>query len=433
MFGKAALVGVLSATWFGVGLGDEPFVDEYAYITQSYQPDLIFAGKANDRAWLEWVAFDLVPLPKCLINVSFRAVGIARPGRSVAMAWYRDTSLTWGSPQALVAARVPSVLMGALGCVAIFLLGVLVKDEPTGWVAAAFLAANPLYRLHAHRAMSEAPCEALTLLALAVGLWAWRAILSRTRSAWGLTALIAAGFLAGLSVLAKFSGIIALFGFGGWCVLGLALPGVAAERKWVLALGTIMACLAAWLVFVELNPSMTAYPAGRLPVRLRYLADMDPWERFLYFVDHRRETSRSQQRMFSHNALESPADRAAVVLVQGFGRFGPLGPSKSESTRRYDPAQDFGIVIWLPLVLAGLAASIALGRRQRINGEMPTAWALVVWAGLTLAVVTAYLPMAWDRYQLPIQAPASLLAAVALARAWEWSRPRSSTAGAKQC
>jgi hypothetical protein len=62
---------------------------------------------------------------------------------------------------------------------------------------------------------------------------------------------------------------------------------------------------------------------------------------------------------------------------------------------------------------------------------MPTAWALAVWAGLAMAVVTAYLPMAWDRYQLPIQAPATLLAAVALATGWEWSRRRSSLAGTK--
>ena len=198
--------------------------------------------------------------------------------------------------------------------------------------------------------------------------------------------------------------------FAAWCLLGLALSGIASERKLILALGTVMACLSAWFVFVELNPSMTAYPAGRIPIRLHYLADMNPWERFLFLVDYRRDMARSQQRMFPHNALETPVDRASVVAVQGFGRFGPLGPRKSDSTRRYDPSQDFGAMIWLPLVLAGLAASIALGRRQRREGTMPTAWCLVAWAGVSVAMVTAYLPMAWDRYQLPIQAPAALLA-----------------------
>ena len=341
-------------------------------------------------------------------------VGIPRPNRSVALAWYRDTRVTWGTSQALTFARLPSVLMGAVGCVAIFWLGVLVKDEPTGWIAAALLAVNPLYRLHAHRAMSEAPCEAFMLLSLALGLWGWRAILTRPSVASGLVAMVGAGLLAGLAILAKFNGIIALMCFSAWCVLGVALSGIAAERKLVLALGTAMACLSAWFVFVELNPSMTAHPAGRIPVRLHYLADMNPWERFLFLVDYRRDMARGQQRMFPHNALESLMDRASVVAIQGFGRFGPLGPRESVSTRRYDLSQDFGATIWLPIVLAGLASAMALGRRQRREATMPTAWCLVAWAGVSVAVVTAYLPMAWDRYQLPIQAPAALLASLAL-------------------
>ena len=51
------------------------------------------------------------------------------------------------------------------------------------------------------------------------------------------------------------------------------------------------------------------------------------------------------------------------------------------------------------------------------NPRPPRAWALVIWSVLALLVVTVYLPMAWDRYQLPIQAPAALLAALLLASA----------------
>ena len=121
--------------------------------------------------------------------------------------------------------------------------------------------------------------------------------------------------------------------------------------------------------------------------------------------------------MFSHNALHSLSDRAGVVAVQGFGRFGPLGPRKSDSTRRYDLRQDWGAFLWLPVVLAGVITAIRLGKQQHRQSQAPTAWALVVWVGLALLVVTAYLPMAWDRYQLPIQAPAALLAALPLASA----------------
>ena len=50
---------------------------------------------------------------------------------------------------------------------------------------------------------------------------------------------------------------------------------------------------------------------------------------------------------------------------------------------------------------------------------------MLVQFGVALPVVTAYLPMAWDRYLLPIQAPAALLAAGAVVAAagrlrWLW-------------
>ncbi|MBV8309417.1 MAG: hypothetical protein JO344_03350, partial [Planctomycetaceae bacterium] len=153
---RAGLIGILSAAFFALGLGDEPFVDEYAYITQSYQPDLLFAGRADDASWLDVLSYDLVPLPKYLINLAFRASGTPRPSRRDALAWYEDTSYRWGSRTDLFIARLPSVMLGALGCMAVFSLGTLFQDASAGIIAAFLMAANPLYRLHAHRAMSEA-------------------------------------------------------------------------------------------------------------------------------------------------------------------------------------------------------------------------------------------------------------------------------------
>ena len=162
---------------------------------------------------------------------------------------------------------------------------------------------------------------------------------------------------------------------------------------------------------------MTAHPAGHLPAPLRAIAELGPWQRFRFLVEHRGRVSSEQQEMFAHNALHSLTDRAGVVMVQGFGRFGPLGPRKSVSTLRYDLHQDWGALLWLPVVLAGVLTAIRLGTHQQRLSQPPLGWALVVWSALSLLVVTAYLPMAWDRYQLPIQAPAALLAALPLASA----------------
>ena len=128
-------------------------------------------------------------------------------------------------PEALTVARLPSILMGAIGCVAIFLLGVLVKDEPAGWIAAVLLAVNPLYRLHAHRAMSEAPCEAFLLLSLAVGIRGWRGDPGAAVGGAGLRGPASRpGLLAGLAILAKFNGVLALFMLRRLVPAGLGLP-----------------------------------------------------------------------------------------------------------------------------------------------------------------------------------------------------------------
>src|SRR5262249_40370634 len=105
--------------------------------------------------------------------------------------------------------------------------------------------------------------------------------------------------------------------------------------------------------------------------------------------------------------------------VQGFGRFSPFGPSETDSRVRYQVGQDWGVVLWVPIVLIGLIRSIRLGWIQLQSGAAPTALALVIWAVVAWAVVALYLPMALDRYLLPIQAPNALLAATALSPLWD--------------
>lgn len=411
------LVAILAASLFALDLGDAPFADEYAYITQSYQPDLLYAGRWNDPAWLEPVGYDLVPLPKYLINASFRAAGIPRPTRRDAIAWYQNIERRWGSDRELLIARVPSVLAGSLGCVSVFALGTLVAGRAAGATAALLLAVNPLYRLHAHRAMSEAPCEALLLTALALGLWAWKSLVEHRSRIAPLGAMTAAGFAAGVSILAKFNGLLAIPILTTWAVLGWTLLAGDRARQVFLGAGLALSILIAAGVFVCLNPFMTARPAERLPVEMRAIAEMNIGRRFLFLVNHRREVSQQQREIFPHNALPTLSDRARVAAVQGFGRFGPFGPRKSDSTIRYDLAQDWGVLVWLPLVALGVGWSAVLGQRQRDAGLPPTGWAIACWTGIAMAVVVGYLPMAWDRYLLPIQAPAALSAALPLAGA----------------
>ena len=81
---------------------------------------------------------------------------------------------------------------------------------------------------------------------------------------------------------------------------------------------------------------------------LQDLASQSIWQRFDYQVKHRFELSENQKINFPNNALYTLADKTKVFAVQGFGRFGPLGPSESDSTVRFDRRQDWGAILWAP-------------------------------------------------------------------------------------
>ncbi len=410
----AAAVGAIALAVFAAGIDDAPFVDEYAYITQSYYSDLFFQGRWNDPAWLDHFAFDLPPLPKYFIGLALHVARYQSPGPYQAARWYRDSHTTYGPAALLRAARIPFVGAGVLGCLALFAFGLGVRGPMTGAFAALLLVANPLYRLHAHRAMSDVPCEAFLIAGLASALWGFHQLwYGRLPSALALFGL--AGLSAGLSLLCKLNGLLAPMVIGAACGLALLVARIPLGARIGLALGAIAMLGIALATFLALNPSPTARPRGRLLPHQATRAAEGTWNRIREMVEIRLESSRSQQDMFPHNALRSPVDKLAVFLVQGFGRFGPLGPAESDSVVRYEWRQDGGFLIWMPLILIGLVRTYRLGLAQWREGEPPVALALLVWAGVAWTIVAAYVPMAWDRYLLPIQAPNALLVAVGLA------------------
>ena len=133
---------------------------------------------------------------------------------------------------------------------------------------------------------------------------------------------------------------------------------------------------------------------------------------------------------FPHNALNDLGEKAKVFAVQGFGRFGPFGPSESDSTVRFRSPPRLGSD---RLVALGRCSawssrsgwvdsnSAPARRRRRV--------ALALWAAVTWVVVTLYLPMAWDRYLLPTQSVNALLAALAISSIYDRLVDRSSRRG----
>jgi hypothetical protein len=427
---RALALGCASLAIYASSIHAKSFEDEYAYITQSYYADRFFAGAVDDPAWLDFFAYDLQPLPKYLIGLALHWANLPMPGPQDARNWYWNYA-SFGASATLAAARWPSLVLGSLGCMAIFGCGTLVKDSRSGAIAAILFMINPLYSLHAHRAMSDVPCEAFVTIALWLALLSWKWAWSARPAAACILISSLSGLAAGLALQCKFNAFLALMIVAVWTAIGLIAAGLRSNRRLVISAGAIATLAAALVVFVTLNPFLTARPRGFVSPVARRILNMSPWQRFLFQVRHRVELSEDQQRIFPNDALHTLAERSNVVAVQGFGRFGPFGPPLSDSRVRFDLNQDFGALFWAPLVFAGLVASIRLGQNQWRAAAPPTGIALFVWAVLAYLVITAYLPMAWDRYLLPIQAVNTLLAALCLTMIWDRLVPMASTLRAR--
>ena len=429
----AGLVGCVALVLFGFDLAAEPhFVDESAYISQSFYTDLLIHGRRDDPTWLEYPGYDLPPLPKYLIGLSLRLEGFPRPGPAAARAWYANTSRRFVTPEALVAARRPSALFGAIGCVAIFAIGTIAVDGRVGLLAAVALMANPLYRMHARRAMSDVPSEAMILATAAIGLWAWKRLLAGRSPWWPTLALaVGGGICAGLAVLSKLNGAIGGFVLAGWAVLGLTLGSFSLRGRLSFCLGCIAAAIVAVGLFVVLNPFLTARPPDPISPNLEPTARMSIVQRAGVIKDHRVGVSDEARKIFPRDALNEPTAKLKAVAIQGFGRFGIFGPRGwTDSTRRYDSTQDWGAWIWLPLVVVGFVLAIRRGLGQLKDGEPPTFWAIGLQAGIALVVVTSFIPLAWDRYYLSIQPGSALLASMASILGWDlvWRTTRQEKA-----
>ena len=415
-----AAVGCAALGAFEFDLAAEPhFADESAFISQAYFYDLWREGATNDTAWLEYMALDLPPLPKYLFGAALRWEGMRPPSRASAVQWYFDVNARFESPAMLAAARQACVAAGAVACMALFGLGLMLHGRRAGIVAAAILAICPLFRMHARRAMGDAPCEALVLLTACAGLWAWRSVLSgRWKLGRAAAASVLAGALGGLAVLAKLNGGLGLIVVAVWALLGALLPGSSLRIKATLLVGLVLNGATAFAAFTLMNPTMTARPAGPFPnAAMEELAARGLYGRASAIVNHRLVVSRAQREMFTQNALPDLPEKLRAVVVQGFGRFGPLGPSHSNSPIRYDWASDRFALVWFPLVMLSLAWALRRGLAEFREGRPPTAWAVAAQYAATFLTVWLYIPLAWDRYYLPLQAVGALLvagAAVAL-------------------
>jgi hypothetical protein len=269
---------------------------------------------------------------------------------------------------------------------------------------------------------------------LAVGLWAWKHLLSGDRvlrPALGL--VVGSGILCGLATLSKLNGALGGLILGSWALLAIPLPGFPWRSKPVYVLATVACGCVSFVTFAALNPFLFAHPSVSVDAKMQSIARLGFLDRVKVVADHRVNYSARQQLGFPKDALTTPLAKIEAMVVQGFGRFGHFGTRGwTDSTIRFDWDQDRGALAWLPWVLLGLMLALWRGHRQLLTKQPPTAWAVVAQAGVALVVVTAFIPLAWDRYFLSIQPGFALLGAFAVVEGFDLVRPLLGRSGGSE-
>lgn len=390
------LVGFCLGLTFWVNLAGEPhFVDESAYVSQAYFGDLFLTRDTSSTLWFEYPGFDLPPLTKYLVWSGLVAGGDARPGPAAMRAWYANTASRFETPDSLRHARNPIALCGLVTVIATGLVARRWRGNVAAILAMLLLTIHPLFRTHARRAMADVPTEMGVILAVLAFL-----PLVNGQKPW-LRRTIMAGLATGLAASSKLNGLLAGIVFLAWAIVELKRGNVKCLGRLLVA-GVIGAGLFIWL-----NPFLYGTPGGLGAANTKIFAEMGLVDRLKYMLDHRISVSAAGQKTFPHDALPTLADKAKAIVIQGFGRFSPFGPRPDDSRTRYQWRQDWPALVWLPWVLAG--AWLALFK-QEVNEQKIGRLIFIYWL-VSLVVVGAFLPLAWNRYFLPLAVPSILLAA----------------------
>ncbi len=315
-----------------------------------------------------------------LIGASVHAFGVPQP-RFRKYEYFE--SVEWNRqkerlpPHAtLTAARLPAAVLGIAAALCFFsLLRVLLAP---GWAfaGALLLGLNPLVHLFCRRAMADAIAYAFSVAAV---LWTIRACQPPDRWA----RYLVTGVLACAAVSSKLSAGILLPIVGG----AFALESALRRTLRPLALGAAAGALAAFL-FVAWNPSLYGDPvAGVLS---------------MWGVGNEISTL---QRVIPIFALETVSVRIAAAHDLLLGDFGVLASHLN-----------------LPVDHVLLALGVVLLARSARSS--PAARVLLLWLAASIAAVSLWPPMRFDRYYLPAVAPVTAAECVALAFLFRLAAPR---------
>ena len=155
-----------------------------------------------------------------------------------------------------------------------------------------------------------------------------------------------------------------------------SLPGLSIGRKLAITGATIVTIAVALAVAVAFNPYLTAQPAGALSKQARPLLSKNVWQRFHHQVELRLDDlelpeDELSQRRSGRSSREGPGDPGAGLR--------PVRAVRTARVRLDECAmnfrQDWGMFLWLPLVLLrAVRVGPAGSRRSFAPASRPLRW-----------------------------------------------------------
>jgi 4-amino-4-deoxy-L-arabinose transferase-like glycosyltransferase len=338
--------------------------------------------------------------------------------------WVWDASWDWNvsdghmpGKRLLDAARLSSALLLAISAWALFGIARLVTPSRiAAYVATAIYATTPAVLINGRRAMFEGSHLAFTLLAVLAA-----ALLVREQGNPGkqrrkLVLWSAVfGVLGGFAVASKHTAVIAV----GAASLAIATdpliwPGAGSLRQRIrsynrrrLARFAMIAVLIV-LVFLALNPAWWSDPLG-MPERV---------------LTARRALLDGQVETFGgYDSLTARLDGLIDSAFFARPQYYEVASWRNDiagQIANYDRlwyAGRHGGPVWGALLIVLFAAGLVyLIPRWREDAV----WLALYWLTITTVALLASVPLDWDRYYLPLQAPLALVAGAGAA--WLWGR-----------
>ncbi len=319
----------------------------------------------------------------------------------------------------LLAARWPLAILTALSAPVLFVLALRLGGRRAAYPASLLLAFHPAVLINGRRAMFEGDLLFFSLLAVTLAV-VWGGRLRRglpqgmigIHRAISVAVVLGMGLAAGLAVASKHTGVVpAAAGYLAICAAIFWKTRGGARRRELLRLA--LSGLLAVGVFLALNPAWWS----------------DPLARARAVLDLRIQLTEGQGERYAQSVYEDWGERLVGMIAQlstaptayyeaeGFAE--PLASTIAAYEASPWTGVRYGVNALTALLGIGVLLLAATGIVRLIRAVWAgnaAALAVILWAGLTVLTILATIPLAWQRYYLPLYPVEALLAGVALGK-----------------